>query len=83
MVTVKDLGEKMELTVLLPVEGKEFGNSISKTGFNYEDLKSYGFNVTVKTEDFLRFVEDVMSAHTIFQSERADKIKLENALGIW
>jgi hypothetical protein len=75
LVTVKDLGDTVEMTVLLPVVKKELSLVANKTGYNVADLKSYGFNLTLKTHDFIEFVQDVMLAHTRFQDERAIVIK--------
>jgi hypothetical protein len=75
MVTVKDLGDTVELDILLPVEKKELSLVANKTGYTAADLKSHGFAITMRTYDFIEFVEDVMNAHTKFQDERAVVIK--------
>ncbi len=75
MVTIKDLGDTVEMTVLLPVVKKELSLVANKTGYNIADLKSYGFSIEMTTHAFIGFVEAVMLEHTRFQEGRAIVIK--------
>jgi hypothetical protein len=75
MVTVKDFGDTVELSVLLPVVKKELSLVANKTGYTAADLKSHGFNITMSYSDFRDFVQDTMFAHTNLQDERATAIK--------
>lgn len=77
MVSIRDLGDKIELAVLLPVEQKPFGEAISRTGFDLKDIKSYGFSIVMKTSDFVAFVEDTMNGFSAFQLARAQIFKNE------
>jgi hypothetical protein len=77
MVTVKDLGDKVELAVLLPVADKQLGNGISKDGFSMKDLRSYGFNITLKMDNYVEFVQDVMNEFSRLQMARAEIFKNE------
>lgn len=77
MITVKDLGDTVELSILLPVEEKPLGNTANATGFSAHDTKSTQMVVVLKTSEFLAFIEDTMRAHSGFQNQRAEKIKKE------
>jgi hypothetical protein len=77
VVTIKDMGDVVELAVLLPVEQKTLGEGISKTGFDYKDIKSYGFVVRMRTADYVSFIEDTMNGFSAFQLARAQIFKTE------
>jgi hypothetical protein len=75
MVTCKDFGDTVMLSIILPVEEKELGNTAGPVGYSAHDTKSTQMNVVLKTSEFLLFVSDVMAAHHKFQTDRAEKIK--------
>ena len=75
MVTAKDLGDTVEMEIALPVVDKVLSTIANKTGYTVRDLQSTGLAVTMKTSDFIFFIQDVMEAHTKFQEDRANEIK--------
>jgi hypothetical protein len=77
MVTVKDLGDKVQVSILLPVLQKPLGEGISKNGFDYKDLKSYGFSIIMKTADYVDFIEQMMNSFQNFQFARAEVFKTQ------
>lgn len=77
MISIRDLGDTIELAVLLPVIQKPLSDNTSKTGYNYADLKSHGFIVKLSTRDYVNFVESVMDSFTAFQFARAEVFKTQ------
>ena len=73
MVTVKDRGEEIELTILLPVVKKEYRNVYEKDGFTPKDLQSYGFNIRMTRKDYIDFLQDIVKEHVRFATEAAQK----------
>jgi hypothetical protein len=77
MITVRDFGDTVEIAVMLPVLEKELGEGISKTGFNYDDLRTLGFTVKIRTRDYIDFIQSAMESFTNFQFARAEVFKSE------